>query len=125
MTARLRILNLLRSSPPLLASQIAWKLGLKLEVVSSHLGLLRRDGLTAKWKVYDRTATYRVGHQIFRMSQVFWTTDERWPELRRLRYDYWQQSARQRQRELRHTRRRPITGDMIQMLEDIRYASSQ
>lgn len=122
MTVRLRILNLLRSSPPLLASQIAWKLGLKLEVVSTHLGLLRRDGLTAKQKVFHPTAAYRFGYQIIRISRVFWTTADRRHELRgRLLVD-----TPHTTRFLRTSRRAiPFTGDMVQMMEDIRHATSQ
>lgn len=119
MTVRLRILDLLRDSPPLLASQISWKLGLKLEVVSAHLGSLRRDGLTARQKVYHPTAAYRFGYRVIRLSQVFWTAAERRRDLQTLRF---------RDEILvgkRIPRRRPITGDMIQMIEDIRHAASQ
>lgn len=126
MTARLRILNLLRTSPPLLASQIAWKLGMKPESVWANLGAMRREGLLAKGKVYHPTAVLRMGWQIIRVSQVFWTTFDRRLELRGHVYVEtgvgWRQIHRQRQREKSLRRRRPITDDMVQMVQDIRNA---
>lgn len=115
---RLRILGLLRDSPPLLASHIAFKLGLKLESVAAHLGTMRRDGMTSKQKVNHPTAAVRVGHQVFRVSQTFWTTIGRRSELFRVRY----LDVRVRKRiPVRH----PFTGDTIQMVQDIRNAASQ
>lgn len=117
-TARERILTLLQNSPPLLCSQIAWRLGMKVESVSAHLGVMRRGGLTLRRRIYFDTPPLRFGWRLIRPSEVYWTL----PKKRQALYSL-KPRAPERRVKLGGILKRPISDDMRVMIEDLRRAA--
>lgn len=117
-TARERILTLLQNSPPLLCSQIAWRLGMKVESVSAHLGVMRRGGLTLRRRVYFDTPPLRFAWRLIRPSEVYWTVPEKRKALFLLK-----PRAPQPRMKLGGRLKRPISDDMRVMIEDLRSAA--
>lgn len=115
---RLRILGLLSASPPLLASQIAWRLGMPLASVSANLGVLRHPhDLVITRKVYFDAPPMRFGWQVIRPSERYWTVPEKRAAL-------WRICPRKMPPKFHHRRQlaRPHTDDMRMMLDDLRGA---
>lgn len=115
---RERILTLLQNSPPLLCSQIAWRLGMKVESVSAHLGVMRRGGLTLRRRVYFDAPPLRFSWRLIRPSEVYWTV----PEKRQALY-LLEPRRPERRVKLGGILKRPISDDMRVMIEDLRRAA--